>query len=119
MYGFSPSTADNLAFLVGKEICQVAIGSYDVQFRWGNGGISVWHRFIYKPKNSTEIIWREGQPESATHTIRLLQSAIISVKCSKDVLSLDFSNGDHLDIFDSEQYESMSIQNGNSPEIII
>ena len=46
MYGLSRDA--NFSFLIGKEICQVAIGPYDVQFNWENGGLSVWGKFIYK-----------------------------------------------------------------------
>jgi hypothetical protein len=112
------SDASNLTFLIGKEICQVAIGSYDVQFSWGNGGISVWCKFLYKPAGTAdEIVWAGEQPESATPTVRLLKSLITSVKCSEEgTLQLSFSNGDQLEIFEDE---SFSIQDGKGPTIIV
>jgi hypothetical protein len=65
MYGL-PKDAD-LSFLLGKEVCQVAIGSYDVQFNWGRGGLSVWGKFIYKPSASSEIVWQGQGPDCYTY----------------------------------------------------
>ena len=119
MYELSKDS--DLSFLLGKEICQVAIGSYDVQFNWGNGGISVWWKFCYKAAGSEdEIVWSADNPEFATRTIRLLKAAITEAKCSEEgTLLLRFSNGDQLEIFEDERYESFSIQNGKSPTIIV
>src|SRR5882762_11256228 len=112
MYGL-PKDSD-LLFLLGKEICQVAIGSYDVQFNWGNGGISVWNKFCYKPAGHAESVWDGEHPESATHTVRLLKASIADVKCDeKGILRLSFSNGDQLEIFEGDgRYESFSIHDG-------
>jgi hypothetical protein len=118
MYGLSNTAGDNLAFLVGKEICQVAIGSFDVQFNWGNGGISVESRFTYVPNGMASIVWTPGDPESAAKTVRLLKAAITDIECSQS-LKLTFSNGDQLEIFEDERYESFSIQDGKNPTIIV
>jgi hypothetical protein len=118
MYGLSKTAADNLAFLVGKEICQVAIGSFDVQFNWGDGGISVESRFTYVPNGMSPILWNGADPEAAAKTVRLLKSVISSIECSQ-TLKLTFSNGDQFEIFEDERYESFSIQDGKSPTIIV
>jgi hypothetical protein len=118
MYGLSQTAADNLAFLVGKEICQVAIGPFDVQFNWGNGGISVWTRFAYTPNGMDPIVWNGKDPEAAANTVRLLKAVISGIECSQ-TLKLTFSNGDQLEIFEDERYESFSIQNGKNPTIIV
>jgi hypothetical protein len=34
MYGFSKAAETALSFVAAKQICQVAMGSYDVQFGW-------------------------------------------------------------------------------------
>jgi hypothetical protein len=82
---YEQSKDSDLSFLLGKEICQVAIGSYDVQFNWGNGGISVWWKFCYKAAGSEdEIVWSADNPEFATRTIRLLKAAITEAKCSEE-----------------------------------
>jgi hypothetical protein len=119
MHGLSRDC--DLSFLIGKEICQVAIGSYDVQFGWGNGRISVWCRFHYKPAQTREeIVWAGENPETATPTVRLLKASITDVRCSAEgTLQLEFSNGDHLDIFEDERYESFSIQDGKGPTLIV
>jgi hypothetical protein len=118
MYGLSPMTNGTLAFLVGKEICQVAIGPFDVQFNWGSGGISVWCKFIYTPREMSPIIWTGSEPEIAARTVRLLKAAVTTVECDQS-LRLTFSNGDHLEIFEDARYESFSIRDGKNPTIII
>jgi hypothetical protein len=75
MYGLSKDAESYLSFLIGKEICQVAIGSYDVQFH---------------------------------------------VNCSAPgTLQLGFSNGDRMEIFEDERYESFSIHDGENHEILV
>ena len=118
MHGLFKIASDNLAFLVGKEICQVAIGSFDVQFDWGNGGISVESRFTYTPNGTTPIVWIAGDTEAATKTVKLLKAVISSIECNQSLI-LTFSNGDRLEIFEDERYESFSIQDGKNPLIIV
>jgi uncharacterized protein DUF6188 len=118
MYGLSKDS--DLLFLLGKDICQVAIGSYDVQFNWGSGGISVGSKFRYKTAGHAESVWDGEHPESATHTVRLLKASIADVKCDEQgILRLGFSNGDQLEIFEDERYESFSIHDGKSPIIVV
>jgi hypothetical protein len=121
MYPLSRNAIENLSFLVGKEICQVSIGSYDVQFNWGNGGISVWCKFTYKPAGSVEeVVWSGKDPDIAARTVRLLKASITAVECTEQgTLRLGFSNGDQLEVFENERYESFSIQNGKDSTIIV
>ena len=118
MYGLSNTATNHLQFLVGKEICQVAIGSFDVQFNWGNGGISVWSKFTYTPNGMNAIVWSGQEPEVAAKTIGLLKATISAVQCGHS-LKLVFSNGDQLEIFEDEKHESFSVQDGKKPTIII
>lgn len=118
MYGLSNTAAKDLSFIIGKEICQVAIGSFDVQFNWGNGGISVWCRFIYTPSGTSPITWTGSEPEVAAKAVRLLNATVMTIECDQS-LRLTFSNGDHLEVFEDSRYESFSIQNGKNPTIIV
>jgi hypothetical protein len=118
MYGLSKIAPNNLAFLVGKEICQVAIGSFDVQFNWGNGGISVESKFTYVPSGMAPIVWPGDDPEAAAKTVRLLKAEITTVECD-ETLKLSFSNGDQLEIYEDERYESLNIRDGSNPLIIV
>ena len=119
MHGFLEKTDFNL--LLGKEICQVAIGSYDVQFNWGNGGTAT-HEFKYTPSDSgKELVWRAelGDPDVAARTVRVLKATIVEVSVTPSALVITFSNGDKLDFIDSEQYESLTISNGEDPLIVV
>ena len=120
MYGFQKKT--DFAFLIGKEICQVGIGSYDVQFNWGTGGISATNEFRFTPSGTTEEMhWRGASEdiEIAARTVRLLKTTIVAASCTPDVLTLTFSNGDSLDLIDSTQCESVVISDGKDPMIVI
>ena len=118
MHGLSKIAADNLTFLVGKEICQVAIGSFDVQFNWGDGGMSAESRFTYTPKGATPIVWIAGDTETAAKTMKLLKSVISGIECNQSLI-LTFCNGDRLELFEDEQHESLNIRNGKNPLIVV
>jgi hypothetical protein len=71
---------------------------YDVQFHWGSGGISVWHKFLYSRAGAGSVVWvgddPMAEPQAAARTVRLLRSSITTVKCSaQETLQLGFSNG--------------------------
>jgi hypothetical protein len=36
----SDQSASALQFIRGQEICQIALGMYDLQINWGDGGLS-------------------------------------------------------------------------------
>jgi hypothetical protein len=113
---YGSQTDVDLSFLIGKEICPIAIGSYDLQFNWGNGGISVWNRLFYKPAgNAEELIWVGDRQdiEIATRTVRLLKTSITDVSWEADgTLKLTFSNGDRLEVFDNDRCEAYSFRMG-------
>jgi hypothetical protein len=119
MHGLSKDF--DLSFLIGKEICQVAIGRHDLQLNWGNGGISIWNTFTYKRVGTSEdVVWADDSPEVAARTVPLLYASITAAKCSeRGTLLLEFSNGDRLEVFEDERYESFSIRNGKDPIIIV
>lgn len=116
MHGFH----GKFEFLVGKEICQVAIGAHDVQFNWGDGGISATNQFRYRPSNTgEELLWNGegGDVEVAARTLRILKVTIADVGVTPTVLTLTFSNGDQIDLIDSDKYESVTIT--NSKDLIV
>jgi hypothetical protein len=119
MYRLSRDT--DLSFLVGKEICQVAIGRHDLQLNWGNGGISIWSTFVYRCAGvADEVVWSDDNPELAAQAVPLLYTSITVARCSdRGSLELLFSNGDQLEILEDERYESFSIRDGKAPEIIV
>jgi len=125
MYGWSNDAEDRLAWLVGKEIGQIAIGPYDVQINWGSGGISVWHRFLLTPAGGRDVIEWLGDdpvagPQAACNAVRLLRVSIAAVRCTeKASLELTFSHGDKLEVFEDDRYESFSIRDGKTPEILV
>jgi hypothetical protein len=120
MYKLNKDANVTLGFLVGKEICQVCIGSNDVQLNWGDGGISIWSKFSFKPAGSRGDVIGDGNPDDAKHLVGLLQASIISVACNDaGSLVLEFSKGDRLEIFEDEHYECFSISNGKSPLIVV
>lgn len=53
--------ASVMQFIKGQEICQIAFGMYDLQFNWGDGGLSCTGRVVYAPGTGGEVIWTEGQ----------------------------------------------------------
>jgi hypothetical protein len=123
MYGL-PAGSD-LSFLKGKEICQIAIGSHDVQFHWGapDGGISVFGRFTYYPAGRPPVVWageRQHAGEAAL-TVRLLEQTIVEVRWKPDgELTLEFSNGDRLVIVDDNpRHEAYTIRDGDRPLIVV
>jgi hypothetical protein len=111
----------DLSFLIGKEICQVAIGRHDLQLNWGDGGISIWNTFTYKRGGTAEdVVWADDNPELAARTVPLLNTTITAAKCcERATLLLEFSNGDRLEVFEDKRYESFSIQNGQDLIIIV
>jgi hypothetical protein len=109
VYGL-PKDID-LTFLIGREVTQVAIGVYQVQFHFDEDVcISVESSFTYSDSQQ-EWTWREGLVLIAAHTAALLSAKIESFNAQQDgTISMVFSNGHRLTIFDSSKnYESYSI----------
>lgn len=103
----------DLSFLTGRELMQVAIGSFQVQFRFDEDvAISVEAEFHYFD-GQQEWTWLQEPNSSqvAGRTVAMLGASIISFESSEDgTLALTFSNGHRLTIVDSyKEYESYDI----------
>lgn len=119
MYGLKPDV--DLSFLIGRELIQVAVGSYDVQFHFHESvRLSVQNQIEHISK---EIVheWDgdENQPLAAASLLGLLGSSVTSVQGDLDgTLTLTFSNGDVVTVFDREGYEAYQIGNGDQQIIV-
>lgn len=125
MYGLKPDV--DLSFFVGKELTQVAVGSYDVQFHFTlpvPASLSVAQDWVslavqnYIEHSSKGVVneWDrdENMPLSAASLVGLLGSSVVTVQGDPDgTLTLEFSNGDVVTIFDREGYEAYQIHNGD------
>lgn len=115
----SDQSATVLQFLKGQEICQIAFGIYDLQFNWGDGGLSCTGRVVYKPSAGVEVIWTEGHPFDAVPMLRLLQQTIEALDGSSEgELSLRFSNGDRLIVAHDDGPEGFTIHQVGQPLIV-
>lgn len=111
MYGLSSDI--DLSFLNGRELGQVAIGLYQVQFGFDEDvRISVEGQFRYFD-GTGEVEWTPSPEAAATAatTVALLGSAIQTFEAHPNgTLILHFSNSHRLTIFDnSRDYESYDI----------
>lgn len=103
----------DLSFLQGREVIQVAIGQFQVQFGFDEDVIiSVKGGFEYLD-GTTELSWKPelAYSQVAARTVALLGATINSFEAHGDgTLKLNFSNGHRLTIPDSSKpYESYSI----------
>jgi len=111
MYGLDARI--DLSFLRGRELQQVAVGLYQVQFHFDEDlAICIEGEFRYSD-GDREVLWRQepNSSSAAASTVALLGAAIRGFTASQDgTLRLEFSNGHRLTIFDSSKdYESYSI----------
>ena len=111
MYGLKAEI--DLSFLVGRELIQVAIGVYQVQFGFDEDvRISVESEFRYFDGRA-EWIWRPepGSSFIAARAVALLGATIETFRSNTDgTLILAFSNEHRLTILDSsKEYESYDI----------
>ncbi len=111
MYGLKKEI--DLSFLAGRELIQLAIGVYQVQFGFDEDvRISVESEFRYFDEQ-TEWIWRPepGSSSIAARAVALLGATIESFGSNIDgTLTLAFSNQHRLTILDSsKEYESYDI----------
>jgi hypothetical protein len=108
-----------LQFLKGQEICQIAFGMYDLQFNWGNGGLSCTGRVTYAPSEGSEIVWTEGHPFDAVPVLRLLHQTIEALDgSSEEELRLRFANGDRLTVARDDGPEGFTIHQIGQPLIV-
>lgn len=111
MYGLKKEI--DLSFLTGRELIQLAIGVYQVQFGFDEDvRISIESEFRYFD-GQVESIWRPkpGSSSIAARAVALLGATIESFRSNIDgTLTLAFSNQHRLTILDSsKEYESYDI----------
>jgi len=111
MYGLKKEI--DLSFLTGRELIQLAIGVYQVQFGFDEDvRISVESEFRYFD-GQAEWTWRPepGSSSIAARAVALLGATIESFGSNIDgTLTLAFSNQHRLTILDSsKEYESYDI----------
>jgi len=111
MYGLRKEI--DLSFLTGRELIQVAIGSFQVQFHFDEDvTVSVEAEFCYFD-GQDEWIWQQkpSSPQIAARTVAMLGASITSLETNENgTLALTFSNGHRLTILDSfKEYESYDI----------
>lgn len=118
MYGLKKNI--DLSFLIGREVIQVAIGMFQVQFHFDKEAtISVESEFEYV-SNGNPSRWSPGAPAAAAPALRLMGSAIQDVKGAEDgTHSVTFLNGDRLIVKDNKQYESYTICGGPGGVIVV
>ncbi len=111
MYGLKKEI--DLSFLVGRELIQVAIGLYQVQFHSDEDvTVSVEAEFRYFD-GQDEWNWQQ-EPSSqqiAARTVAMLGASITNLDSNKNgTLALTFSNEHRLTILDPfKEYESYAI----------
>ena len=111
MHGLKKET--DLSFSAGRELIQVAIGSFQVQFHFdGDVAVSVEAEFRYFD-GQREWIWRQerSSPQVASRTVAMLGASVTSFESTENgTLALTFSNGHRLTMVDSfKEYESYDI----------
>ena len=104
MYGLPKD--NDLSFLNGREVVQVAIGVYQIQFGFDEDVIIyVESQFGYFD-GQREWVWKPepGAAQIAAQTISLLGATIQTFEGQENgTLTLKFSNGHRLTIFDSSK----------------
>jgi hypothetical protein len=111
MYGLNKDI--DLSFLNGRQVEQVAIGTYQIIFGFDQDvKISTYVQFKYFD-GQEEFIWTPapGAAQIAARAVALLGATIEGFQGHENgTLKLIFSNGQHLTILDSSQeYESYDI----------
>jgi Family of unknown function (DUF6188) len=111
MYGLRKEI--DLSFLTGRELIQVGIGIFQVQFHFDEDvTVSVEAEFCYLD-GQDEWIWRQepSPPQIAARTVAMLGASITGFETNENgTLMLTFSNGHLLTILDSfKEYESYAI----------
>ena len=111
MYGLKKDI--DLSFLNGREVGQIAVGLYQVQFGFDEDvRISVEGEFHYFDGRE-ECSWmpEPGKAPIAAKTVDLLGATVEKVDWKEDgTLTLTFSNGHRLTILDSsKEFESYDI----------
>jgi Family of unknown function (DUF6188) len=92
-----PLKADiDLSFLVGQKLIQIAIGLYQVQFRFDQEtSISVEDCFTYE-RAEKKHCWKSGELEKAGPVVELVGSVVNAVLARDSEVEIRFSNGSRL-----------------------
>ena len=111
MYGLKKEI--DLSFLVGRELIQVGIGLYQIQFHFDEDlTVSVEAEFRYFD-GQDEWNWQQepSSPQIAAPTVAMLGASITNLDSNENgTLALTFSNGHRLTILDPfKEYESYAI----------
>ena len=109
MYGLDP--AIGISFIQGRELIQVAVGRYQVQFNFDqNVRISAERKYEYQSKGEIAE-WEPAGTNGAAPVLRLLGAKVTRARGTKEgTLTLEFDNGDALVFYDtSDRYESYTI----------
>ncbi|MDX2250916.1 MAG: DUF6188 family protein [Nitrospira sp.] len=119
MYGLKPDI--DLNFFVGRDLNAVTVGPFDVQFNFDGPVLSPGVQSLLSlavqsriEHSSKEIVneWEgaENNPPSAASLLGLVGKSVVSVYGDPDgTLTLTFSNGDVVTVFDHEGYEAYQI----------
>ena len=131
MYGLKADI--DLSFFMGRELTQVAVGSYNVQLHFHGPmpsdlsvaqsvvSLSVQGRLEHSSKGSVkEWDGDENMPLSAASLLGLIGSSVVSVQGDPDgTLTLGFSNQEVLVLYDdSSHYESYTIRHDDDLFIV-
>jgi hypothetical protein len=117
----------DLSFFVGKDLTQVVVGSYNVQFHFSGPvpasldvaqdtvSLAVQNQIEHSSKGVvTEWDGDENMPLSAASLLGLLGPSVVSAHEDPDgTLTLEFSNGGVVTVFDGEHYEPCQIYHGD------
>jgi len=120
MYGLSKDL--DLSFLNGRQVLQVAIGVYQIQFGFDEDVMIYVHSQFGYFDGHDEWVWtpEPGGAHIAARTVALLDSTIASFQGHEDgTLKLIFSNRQSLTILDnSKEYESYDITRPGSTIVV-
>jgi hypothetical protein len=111
LYGIPKDT--DLSFLIGREVEQVCIGVFQVQFHFDQDvSIFVTGSFRYIDESGSAYEWLPKNHNLAARTANLLGLFVTDLTAEPSgTLTLAFSNAAKLIIFDdSKQYESYEIR---------
>jgi hypothetical protein len=117
MHPFPQSS--ELQFLVGRELCQIALDPHSVQFRWAEGGqITVTGDMEHIDESGATHAYDSTAftgPPLLLH--RLLQKKVVMLEVQPLRLTLGFEGGQQLRLLSEEgPWECGVIQIGESPK---
>lgn len=105
----------DLSFLKGRELLQIGIGQFQLQFKFDQDVVIFTESdFIFSSKGIPNNL--TSSPEAAAVIIALIGSSIADFEAKGDgTLQLNFSNEDKLTLFDDQVgYECYQIQHGKT-----